>query len=350
MKILKIFGLVVGIHAVVFLFVFAIPGCRSTGNTVPAGDTAATSVAPAPAFNPDTPARPRPLRPDAPAASLPPPVPVAVAVVAPAPPPPAPAETYTVKNGDNLWSLARKNNLTAAELAAANGISVSSVLRPGQKLQLPQKSAAAVSAAATPVADPAGTTGYVVKNGETLGSIASRHRTTVAALRTLNGLRSDTIRAGDRLRVPVTPGGGAAAAAATPSAAPAAGDGLTHTVKAGEKLSDIAKTYGVRQRDIEVTNNLTNPNSLRAGLVLKIPGYQVPPPSRGPVSAAPPPPAAAPVTAAPPPPSEALPSLPTLNFGPPPAAASAAPPPPRSGPTIQIEDGGAPRIRQDGAR
>ena len=31
MKLVKIFGVVMSVHAAVFLFIFAIPGCRSTG-------------------------------------------------------------------------------------------------------------------------------------------------------------------------------------------------------------------------------------------------------------------------------------------------------------------------------
>jgi membrane-bound lytic murein transglycosylase D len=40
-----------------------------------------------------------------------------------------------------------------------------------------------------------------VKNGDTLGSIASRNRTTVRRLQQLNGLRGTTIRAGQKIRV-----------------------------------------------------------------------------------------------------------------------------------------------------
>jgi LysM repeat protein len=50
--------------------------------------------------------------------------------------------------------------------------------------------------------------GHVVAPGETLWGIAKRHGTTVAVLRSLNGLASDTLHVGDRLRLPAkTPGG-----------------------------------------------------------------------------------------------------------------------------------------------
>ena len=40
-----------------------------------------------------------------------------------------------------------------------------------------------------------------VKAGDTLGAIARRNHTTVAAIKRLNGLRGSTIRPGQRLRV-----------------------------------------------------------------------------------------------------------------------------------------------------
>jgi LysM repeat protein len=43
---------------------------------------------------------------------------------------------------------------------------------------------------------------YVVKSGDTLSAIASRNHTTVAALKRANGLSSDTIRVGQRLKIP----------------------------------------------------------------------------------------------------------------------------------------------------
>jgi len=47
---------------------------------------------------------------------------------------------------------------------------------------------------------------YVVQRGETLTGLARRFRTSPDVLRQLNGLRSDDIRSGQRLRVPREPG------------------------------------------------------------------------------------------------------------------------------------------------
>ncbi|MDX1697624.1 MAG: N-acetylmuramoyl-L-alanine amidase, partial [Thiohalobacterales bacterium] len=58
---------------------------------------------------------------------------------------------------------------------------------------------------------PPGTRGlarqYVVKRGDTLSHIAQRHQVSLSTLRGYNGLKSDTLRVGDKLRIPPTRGG-----------------------------------------------------------------------------------------------------------------------------------------------
>ena len=44
---------------------------------------------------------------------------------------------------------------------------------------------------------------YKVKKGDTLGGIANRHRTTVAKIKKANGMRSDNIREGQILKIPI---------------------------------------------------------------------------------------------------------------------------------------------------
>jgi LysM repeat protein len=257
MKILKIFGVVVGIHLFALILIFANPGCSSTTKAKPtAADTAPKSAdtpkivvpsaaaapapapepvaaAPAPAgFNPDAPAalgtdaapsvRFVPTRPGTPVAGTLVTEPVADVT---------PATTYAVKSGDSLWTIAKKNNLTVAQLAAANGLAPAAALRPGQKLILPSKGLPA-SAGAAPA--PAG----------------------------------------------AAPAPAPAKASATPAAAggnaapKGSADSVRHTVKPGESLGVIARNYGVRQGDIAVANNISDPAKIRAGMELIIPGWQ----------------------------------------------------------------------------
>ena len=49
----------------------------------------------------------------------------------------ASTEEYRVRNGDSLWSIARRNDTTVDRIMSANGLS-SSLLRPGQTLRIPK--------------------------------------------------------------------------------------------------------------------------------------------------------------------------------------------------------------------
>lgn len=66
----------------------------------------------------------------------------------------APSSTHFVNHGDTLASIARKNHISSAELARANGLDPSTKLKLGTKLTVPGAKTAAVAApvAAAPVA------------------------------------------------------------------------------------------------------------------------------------------------------------------------------------------------------
>jgi D-alanyl-D-alanine endopeptidase (penicillin-binding protein 7) len=91
----------------------------------------------------------------------------------------------------------------AAQTAVPRGPS-----EPQTPLALPAVETAAPAAATTP--SPRKVT-HLVRRGETLTSIARRYRTTVAAIKNANGLRSNAIQAGKRLTVSTTQAAPAAA-------------------------------------------------------------------------------------------------------------------------------------------
>lgn len=51
----------------------------------------------------------------------------------------AAAETYTVKKGDTLWTIAKTNGTTVAEMQKLNRLKNVNILQVGQKLKLPEK-------------------------------------------------------------------------------------------------------------------------------------------------------------------------------------------------------------------
>jgi lipoprotein-anchoring transpeptidase ErfK/SrfK len=124
--------------------------------------------------------------------------------------------TYTVKPGENLFRIALKFDLTTAELAAYNGIVNPDHIYAGQVLLIPDGS-------------------------------ASQEQTTA--------------------NTPEDDG-----AISEAEAAPVATEQVTHLVRRGEILSQIALDYGVSMQAIAQTNNIANTSLIFFGQSLIIPG------------------------------------------------------------------------------
>lgn len=95
---------------------------------------------------------------------------------------------YTVRSGDTLWVLAQRYGTTVNEIRSLNGLT-SDILRIGQVLRIP-----------TPASYPYFE--YTVRSGDTLWVLAQRFGTTVAAIKSLNGLTSDLLSIGQVLMIP----------------------------------------------------------------------------------------------------------------------------------------------------
>ncbi|NYG05559.1 LysM repeat protein [Phycicoccus badiiscoriae] len=106
--------------------------------------------------------------------------------------------TYRVRSGDTLSVIATRTRTALATVYALNRLTARSVIQPGQVLRVH---------GATPAATrPAGTAAYVVRAGDTLSGIASKHSVTLAALLKTNRLTArSAIYPGQRLKVPATP-------------------------------------------------------------------------------------------------------------------------------------------------
>ena len=197
-------------------------------------------------------------------------------------------ETYTVKKGDNLWTIARRSNVSLNELYAANGLDTTSILSIGQQLQIPvEGSTATVTAPSPDTYQPTsfnqGSTEYMVKRGDSLSKIANQFDTSVRAIKAANGLSSDLIRVGDKLVVPVSSSstGTSSAMTAAPSdsissssTAPSfsASGARTHTVKSGEYPGKIASQYGMTTDELLALNGITDSRKLQVGKILKVSG------------------------------------------------------------------------------
>jgi peptidoglycan hydrolase-like protein with peptidoglycan-binding domain len=120
---------------------------------------------------------------------------------------------YVVRPGESLTAIAARFGTTLGALARTNRLDPARVLFVGTRLRVPGRAAAA---SATRASNPARTTAsggtYVVRTGDSLTAIASRHGTSVAALARANDLDpGGFLLIGTRLRVPAAVGAGAPA-------------------------------------------------------------------------------------------------------------------------------------------
>lgn len=94
---------------------------------------------------------------------------------------------------------------------------------------------------------------YTVKSGDTLWGIARKYNMSVNDLKSLNNLSSNNLSIGQKLIV-------------------SKASSNDYTVVAGDTLWGIARKFNVSVDDLKSLNNLTS-NSLSIGMVLKIPPY-----------------------------------------------------------------------------
>jgi len=109
------------------------------------------------------------------------------------------AATTTVRPGDTLSAIATRYGTTVAALAAANGITNPNQIFAGATIKIPRPVTAAAPSPA-PTAVVPSTAFVVVRNGDTLSSIAARYATTVSALVSVNKIANpNLVFAGARL-------------------------------------------------------------------------------------------------------------------------------------------------------
>ena len=98
------------------------------------------------------------------------------------------SDTYIVKKGDSLYSIARTYNTSVDKLKEINNLT-SNALAIGQVLKLPSSNTSENVV-------------YTVKKGDSLYSIAREYGTTVDAIKKLNNITSNTLSIGQKLLLP----------------------------------------------------------------------------------------------------------------------------------------------------
>ena len=165
-------------------------------------------------------------------------------------------QTYVVKPGDTITSIARAFNVDAQVILLRNNLINPNTIRSGQTLIIP------TGAVSVPVT-------HIVQPGENLTDIAFRYNTTVQAIVAVNQLgNANSIVPGQVLTLPSTGG---------PATFP-----RTYRIDRGDTLRSIGEKFGVTWQQIAAYNNIPNPNVISAGMVIQIPPVDYVPPSTPP--------------------------------------------------------------------
>ena len=143
-------------------------------------------------------------------------------------------EIYIVKRGDTLYSIARDNNISVAELKNINNIT-NNTIYVGQELYLKNKIVEEEPSENDDI--------YVVKKGDTLYSISKKLNISINTLKALNKLNTNEIYVGQQLIL--------------------SNDKNTeeydvYTVKKGDSLWSISKKYDISVKELIELNNLNN--------------------------------------------------------------------------------------------
>lgn len=125
--------------------------------------------------------------------------------------------SHTVVSGDTISGIAATHGLSVKAVLAANGLSTSSVIFPGQSIVLPAPGASPASPGVAVTAAPPVASTHTIASGDTISGIAARAGVGVQALLDANGLGwSSIIYPGQVLAIPA-PGATASAASVAPA-------------------------------------------------------------------------------------------------------------------------------------
>lgn len=153
------------------------------------------------------------------------------------------AETHTVEKGETYYSISRKYGISVDQLCAMNNLTVNDVLKVGQKLSIPEKNVEKSSLPSVSTSKSLSNVErkfdtYTVQKGDTFYRIAKVNGISVEELKALNNFDSDTVlKAGQRLKIPVTIVDTSASLPSLPSSDPR---------KYSEKKGDSSLTWPVK--------------------------------------------------------------------------------------------------------
>ena len=154
-------------------------------------------------------------------------------------------DEYIVEEGDTLYSIANRFNVSVSDLIDYNELPTT-FLNKGQVLKIPNNSSNIL---------------YVVKKGDTLYNIAKNYNTSIDNLKKLNNLTSNFLSIGQELYIPE-------------GETIEETDYVVYQVQPGDTLYKISKQFNTTPSAIKENNNLTS-DLLVINQVLQIPSEKI---------------------------------------------------------------------------
>lgn len=146
---------------------------------------------------------------------------------------------YTIKKGDNLYSIAKNYNITLDELINFNQQG-STLLHIGEQLLIPINNQTNNNIQ------------YIIKPGDTLYNIAKRYNTNVDEIKRINNLNTNMLKIGETILIPGT------------------SNYQTYVIRTNDTLEGIALRYNTTIEDIMKANNLLT-DDVTVGQIILIP-------------------------------------------------------------------------------
>lgn len=147
---------------------------------------------------------------------------------------------YTIKKGDNLYSIAKNYNITLDELINFNQQG-STLLHIGEQLLIPINNQTNNN-----------NIQYVIKPGDTLYNIAKRYNTNVDEIKRINNLNTNMLKIGETILIPGT------------------SNYQTYVIRTNDTLEGIALRYNTTVENIMKANNLLT-DDVTVGQIILIP-------------------------------------------------------------------------------
>ena len=146
---------------------------------------------------------------------------------------------YTIKKGDNLYSIAKNYNITLEELINFNQQG-STLLHIGEQLLIPINNQTNNNIQ------------YVIKPGDTLYNIAKRYNNNVDEIKRINNLNTNMLKIGETILIPGT------------------SNYQTYVIRTNDTLEGIALKYNTTIEDLMKANNLLT-DDVTVGQIILIP-------------------------------------------------------------------------------